>query len=390
MYIDYVNYLLSIKNSLIQCGIEIDKPLSLESDYADVVSMESVLSDVVYFFKIMSITNSPIALQGFFLPLDELYSSKIRKETYLEFVNLVLPNYKKLVGDSGSSPYYEENFSDLGDDILDSMFEDEPLEQGEIEYSENGLYLEDLLGASDFEESSWGEEEDFDDVENVQQDVSSEDLSESDSFPWEEESFWEEENIPLEDEESSWSEETDDGFSWNNEEDSIDESYEESPWADEDEEYKETSWGDEDEESPWEDEDEESSWGDEDDGDVEYSSGVDSEESSWGDDEEEFEESPYEDDEEEFEESSWGDDEEEFEESPYEDEYEESSWGDDEEEELPSPRGNSQELPSNNGDAGYNRNTANNDKDLGTVLQDKTNAALTSIKRGIGNLLYKK
>ena len=392
MYSEYEKYLLNIRNSLIQNGIEFPEITKGDMDYYELFKLGIKLSDILLYYRVLAVSGSGDGLENFFLPLNASYVDKIRGICYSEFVSDVLPTYKKL--SLGIEPEEEtddvaleedddteEVSSDFSEDLFNSMFEEDSVEEEEpddtddsiendfdatikqrlnenIEYVPNGVYLEELEEEKPLKRYS-------DDI------VYTERGTFLDDEPAVEESDYSESPYD-EDEEGSYSEESD----YSDEEDD----YEESDYSDEEDDYEESDYS--------EDDLEESDYSNEEDDYEESDYSEDEEESDYSEDE--YQESDYsEDDEDDYEESDYSEDE--YEESDYsneEDDYEESDYSDDE--------GDYSEGDYfEDGESAYSSDSIDSvkpkkTKDLGDELQDITNTVLTNLKQKAVNFLKKK
>ena len=420
MYSEYEKYLLNIRNSLIQNGIEFPEITKGDMDYYELFKLGIKLSDILLYYRVLAVSGSGDGLENFFLPINTSYVDKIRGICYSEFVSDVLPTYKKL--SLGIEPEEEtddvaleeddateEVSSDFSEDLFNSMFEEDSTEEDESDGTDdsiendfdatikqrlkentecvpNGVYLEESEGERPFKRYSDDivytergiflddepavEESDYSEVGYSE---SSYDEDEEGSYP-EESDYSDEED---EYEESDYSDEEDDyeESDYSNEEDE----YEESDYSNEEDDYEESDYSDE------EDEYEESDYSDDDLEESDYSNeGDDYEESDYSEDEED----DYSEDE--YQESDYSeDDEDDYEESDYsEDEYEESDYSNDEED-------YSEGDYSEDGESAYSSDSIDSvkpkkTKDLGDELQDITNTVLTNLKQKAVNFLKKK
>lgn len=414
MLSEYSRYIQTLRNGLIQNGIEFSEGVDMDlTDYANLFNLGNKIDDILLYFRLLAVGGDEDALKGFPIDLGETNRDRLNALFREEFANSVLPDYKSLAGigtlsrdalsgngvkevkhgiflDEEQSKVFhgvmldesstvEEVSShgillDGGQDTVEGVRSHGVMLDEEIENTSNGVFLDtervehgvllDALFDGTFldseEESEWGDDDEAETEETVWGDDESEE-------PW-----------------GSDEEEMDESTSWGEDSD------EESGWGDDDEE--ETSWGDEEEEGEstrGDDEEEEAPWGSDEDDDPDDSSGwggdeEDEEGTAWGDDDEE-EETPWSDDEEE-EETPWGDDEEE--ETPWSDEDDEddgSGWGSDEEE-IPNTEG----VRSVSSTASTVLPQANVDRDLGDVLQDTVNNLLTRAKSSIRGFLDRK
>lgn len=157
MYSDYKNYIIHIRDNLIQCGVNISKGLSYNfDDYYTLFKVCIKLEDILLFYKILAVTGSNSMLKKFFLPLNVTYKNEIRNSCYNEFISNILPNYKFLTGDDviPLNNELDELFNsmfDFDDDSggnIESNVENIDLNTEEYSYVPNGVYLEDILTVS--------------------------------------------------------------------------------------------------------------------------------------------------------------------------------------------------------------------------------------------------
>lgn len=365
MYSEYERYLLNIRNSLIQNGIEFPEITKGSMSYYELFKLGIKLSDILLYYRVLAVSGSGDGLENFFLPINTSYVDKIRGICYSEFVSDVLPNYKKL--SLGIEPEEdtddvaledventEEVESDFSEDLFNSMFEEDNTEEDvsddtddsvendfdatikqrlneNTEYVPNGVYLEEVPSERYSDDVVYTDSGTFLDDES--------DMDES-SYDEESEEGYSDESDTYE--ESDYSEDEDD--------------YEESDYSEDEEDYSESNYSDEEGylESDYSEDDED-----------------DYEESGYSvDDEDDYAESDYSEDEEDaYEESDYSQDE--------EDGYEESDYSEDDGEGTYS---------SSNADSVKPKKT----KDLGDEIQDITNTVLTGLKQKAINFLKKK
>lgn len=401
MYSEYEKYLLNIRNSLIQNGIEFPEITKGSMSYYELFKLGIKLSDILLYYRVLAVSGSGDGLENFFLPINTSYVDKIRGICYSEFVSDVLPNYKKL--SLGIEPEEEtddvaledventeEVESDFSEDLFNSMFEEDNTEEDvsddtddsiendfdatikqrlneNTEYVPNGVYLEEESG----EETPIKEYSD--DVVYTERGTFLDDESDVEESDYDEEYSDEEDYAYDGEEEGNYFDESGDYF----EGDGV----EESDYSEDDEDYVEESDYSEDEESDSSE-------------DEEYK------ESDYSEDDEDYSESDYYDEEDDYEESDYSEDEEDYEESDYseEDGYEESDYSDDESDYLDDDEGYSESDYLDDEDD-YSEDTTNSytddvkpkkSKDLGDELQDITNTVLTNLKQKAVNFLKKK
>lgn len=385
MYSEYERYLLNIRNSLIQNGIEFPEITKGSMSYYELFKLGIKLSDILLYYRVLAVSGSGDGLENFFLPINTSYVDKIRGICYSEFVSDVLPNYKKL--SLGIEPEEdtddvaledventEEVESDFSEDLFNSMFEEDNTEEDvsddtddsiendfdatikqrlneNTEYVPNGVYLEEVPSEGYSDDVVYTDSGTFLDDE-YDMDESSYEESEDEGYLDESDTY----------EESDYSEDEDD--------------YDESNYSDGEEDYSESNYSDEEDysESDYSEDDED----DYDESDYSVDDEDDYTESDYSEDEEDaYEESDYSEDEDDYAESDYSEDYEESDYSEDEDDYEESDYSEDDEEGTYS---------NSNVDSVKPKKT----KDLGDELQDITNTVLTNLKQKAVNFLKKK
>lgn len=387
MYSEYERYLLNIRNSLIQNGIEFPEITKGSMSYYELFKLGIKLSDILLYYRVLAVSGSGDGLENFFLPINTSYVDKIRGICYSEFVSDVLPNYKKL--SLGIEPEEdtddvaledventEEVESDFSEDLFNSMFEEDNTEEDvsddtddsiendfdatikqrlneNTEYVPNGVYLEEVPSEGYSDDVVYTDSGTFLDDESDMEESSYDEESEDDGYSDESDTY----------EESDYSEDEDD--------------YEESDYSDGEEDYEESDYSEDEEdysESDYSEDDED----DYEEGDYSVDDEDDYAESDYSEDEEDaYEESDYSEDEDDYAESDYSDDYEESDYSEDEDDYEESDYSEDDEEGTYS---------SSNADSVKPKKT----KDLGDEIQDITNTVLTGLKQKAINFLKKK
>lgn len=399
MYSEYERYLLNIRNSLIQNGIEFPEITKGSMSYYELFKLGIKLSDILLYYRVLAVSGSGDGLENFFLPINTSYVDKIRGICYSEFVSDVLPNYKKL--SLGIEPEEdtddvaledventEEVESDFSEDLFNSMFEEDNTEEDvsddtddsiendfdatikqrlneNTEYVPNGVYLEEVPSEGYSDDVVYTDSGTFLDDESDMKESSYDEESEDEGYSDESDTY----------EESDYSEDEDD--------------YEESDYSEDEEDYSESNYSDEEGylESDYSEDDEDDyeesgySVDDEDDyAESDYSEDEEDayEESDYSEDEDDYAESDYSDD---YEESDYSEDEDDYEESDYsqdeEDDYEESDYLEDDEEGTYS-------------NSNVNSVKPKKTKDLGDEIQDITNTVLTGLKQKAINFLKKK
>lgn len=80
---DYRNYIINIRNGLIQCGVDVS--ISPLASYKELFYEADRLSQILWFYSVMGISGSPLALDGFFIDLNGYYKDKMRQRFLSEF-----------------------------------------------------------------------------------------------------------------------------------------------------------------------------------------------------------------------------------------------------------------------------------------------------------------
>lgn len=447
----YRQYLINIRNSLIQSGVEV--PVTDVESYEELFQLGLNLDEVLWYYKVLAITNSEYSLKNFFVPLSGYYKERMRSICYSEFLDF-LKEYKSISaediirknligGDAYRRVSVEDEYTGLGDrddpfdentqeeiikdasqdieEVSHGVFWDEESSEEElketpkeefdpddyadvevdeafldpsIEYVSEGVDI-DSLSFDDITDSK--EAESTGDIEYVESGVDIDELSfdEEVSEESEEEIQWDEDNeedSPYEEDEYLESES--DEFQWD--EDNNDDSSSSENWDTESEDSDEFQWDeDNDEDSDgvqWDEENEEDSSEVQWDEDNEEDSG-----SEWDEDNEEDSVSEWDEDNDEDSEMSWDEPDEEdsmgyLEEEPQWDEPEDSEDNDWSYEE--------DEIPQSNQNQGVNTPTQqtkasdldkkDEDRDMSDVLQDFTNGLLNSARSSLRSLKNRK
>ena len=145
---DYTRYLVSIRDSLIQCGVSF--PVTPIESYMNVLDLGARLDSVLWYYSMLEISGSRKSLRGFILPLGRCYLFEMRRRAYEEYKGIISTydvlrvkpekNVKNL--EKGSST--QENMVYL------------------LQYIGHGRYVEDIVGESCIKDdeqhgSSWEE-----------------------------------------------------------------------------------------------------------------------------------------------------------------------------------------------------------------------------------------
>lgn len=147
MLSDYESYIFSLRDNLIQCGVDLSADIKEDTSYKDLFFLSLKISDILYFYRVMAVSPD-YALRGFMLPLNKNYKDVIRGISYEEFVETILPDYRVLTGDNGDYDLDEDLDDDEDFDEPDSESESE----GESVYTEPSTNTSDSTDNSDFSE----------------------------------------------------------------------------------------------------------------------------------------------------------------------------------------------------------------------------------------------
>lgn len=141
MLSDYESYIFSLRDNLIQCGVDLSADIKEDTSYKDLFFLSLKISDILYFYRVMAVSPD-YALRGFMLPLNKNYKDVIRGISYEEFVETILPDYRVLTGDNGDY--------DLDEDLDD----DEDFDELDSESESEGVYIEPSTKTSDSTDNS--------------------------------------------------------------------------------------------------------------------------------------------------------------------------------------------------------------------------------------------
>lgn len=147
MLSDYESYIFSLRDNLIQCGVDLSADIKENTSYKDLFFLSLKISDILYFYRVMAVSPD-YALRGFMLPLNKNYKDVIRGISYEEFVETILPDYRVLTGDNGDYDLDEDLDDDEDFDESDSESESE----GVGVYTEPSTNTSDSTDNSDFSE----------------------------------------------------------------------------------------------------------------------------------------------------------------------------------------------------------------------------------------------
>lgn len=148
MLSDYESYIFSLRDNLIQCGVDLSADIKENTSYKDLFFLSLKISDILFFYRVMAVSPD-YALRGFMLPLNKNYKDVIRGISYGEFVETILPDYRVLTGDNGDYDLDE----DLDDDEDFDESDELDSEYGE-ESGRNGIYAEQSENSSDSTDNS--------------------------------------------------------------------------------------------------------------------------------------------------------------------------------------------------------------------------------------------
>ena len=148
----YRQYLINIRNSLIQSGVEV--PVTDAESYEELFQLGLNLDEVLWYYKVLAITNSEYSLKNFFVPLSGYYKERMRSICYSEFLDF-LKDYKSISAEDiirknliGGGAYrrvsVEEEYTGLGerDDPFDENTQEEIIKDASqhIEEVSHGVF----------------------------------------------------------------------------------------------------------------------------------------------------------------------------------------------------------------------------------------------------------
>lgn len=120
----YKEYLLTIRNSLIQCGVGL--PLKDDYTYEELFELSEVIDQILWYYSILAVSNSRNKLKGFIFSLDDTYMSVMRRMLYQEYCE-TQKDYKGI----------------FAEDLESSKWESEGSNYSEDDYREEGYHVDD-------------------------------------------------------------------------------------------------------------------------------------------------------------------------------------------------------------------------------------------------------
>lgn len=167
----YKEYLLTIRNSLIQCGVGL--PLKDDYTYEELFELSEVIDQILWYYSILAVSNSRSKLKGFIFSLDDTYMSVMRRMLYSEYCE-TQKDYKGLFVEDLESQgrVSKENISLEDDDQEDALNDFRSLilskkENKPVEEDEKSITQFDELDDEEFPD--WGDsEDDTEEDEDVQ------------------------------------------------------------------------------------------------------------------------------------------------------------------------------------------------------------------------------
>lgn len=238
---DYTRYLVSIRDSLIQCGVSF--PVTPIESYIDVLDLGARLDSVLWYYSMLEISGSRKSLRGFLLPLGRCYLFEMRRRAYEEYKGIIATydvlrvkpekNVKNLEKGSstqenmvyllqyiGHGRYVEDIVGEscIKDDEQHGSSVEENRELAEFLYSSDsyssvGRYVEDIVNSSDNstrvdencfeepengfeeEEDSYGVADEYDTLEPKVDEYGFEISDEPESVPYEDEEVFDEPEV---------------------------------------------------------------------------------------------------------------------------------------------------------------------------------------------------
>lgn len=140
---DYRNYITNLRNSLIQCGVQVSiNPLTT---YEELFYEADRLSQIIWFYSVMGISGNELELDGFVLNLNEYYREKMRMRFYSEFNDY----YESYKGISKLAMYAREGIVEESEGDRVEVEESGIIEEDEEEYD---LFLDEMQVSDDDED----------------------------------------------------------------------------------------------------------------------------------------------------------------------------------------------------------------------------------------------
>lgn len=136
---DYTRYLVSIRDSLIQCGVSF--PVTPIEGYIDVLDLGAKLDSVLWYYSMLEISGSRKSLRGFLLPLGRCYLFEMRRRAYEEYKGIIA-TYDKL----RVKPEKKVKSLEKGSSIQENMVY-------LLQYIGHGRYVEDIVGDRHIEDT---------------------------------------------------------------------------------------------------------------------------------------------------------------------------------------------------------------------------------------------
>lgn len=130
---DYSRYLLSIRDSLIQCGVGV--PITELNTYYDVFKLGYELEELVWFYSVLEVCNSEYKLEDFLLPIGSTFRSKIHDMVYEEYFEYS-EEYSKL----SKKAYLKRNGIKDDEEIIDFFSVEESTSQDDEGTTEESEY----------------------------------------------------------------------------------------------------------------------------------------------------------------------------------------------------------------------------------------------------------
>lgn len=136
---DYTRYLVSIRDSLIQCGVSF--PVTPIESYIDVLDLGAKLDSMLWYYSMLEISGSRKSLRGFLLPLGRCYLFEMRRRAYEEYKGIIA-TYDKLRVKPEKKIKSLENGSSIQENMVYLL-----------QYIGHGRYVEDIVGDRHIEDA---------------------------------------------------------------------------------------------------------------------------------------------------------------------------------------------------------------------------------------------
>ena len=121
MLVEYRDYLCTLRDNLIRCGVGIE--VSNLEDYSDIFYFADRLQDILWFYSILAVANSRYRLKGFVLQLSKTYSSEIKRIIRQEYLE-----DEQLLREISPEGFLKRHFSEVSEERNEVNYESENID----------------------------------------------------------------------------------------------------------------------------------------------------------------------------------------------------------------------------------------------------------------------